>query len=416
MAISPQHMTFQLESAPTPAILNMATAYFLRGLPRVPTAERPSDTCMICLRQYGVSESNDDVAEVAVRLPCDHVMGLGCITTWLTPAGGGRNNSCPYCRHKLFYLSRIFDGVDGESGARRRVPSAWERRVLELYSQHETTAFRPSVATSNSTPSNPRATGPTNGPFDSPFASHLDTLQLASEEWNRTLEWARSRTVSTIPGPAYFSSIRGQPSNAPSYDPAYEPPASIEEADNVISNFDPLQDPGSTLPDERPPSQAPQSFPTSNVRSWRNENEQVPARHAASLNPRPVQNDDYRAQESGTHSHQQQQIANDVPRGDQWPRMSRDHRRRTVQESIRDTDQLVDEGARLIDTAAQELLPILDEIAQIELQCPGSLSPQSRERVIQLIREIGRDSEQLSDIIEQAYRHLEDVLSRDRGA
>ncbi len=50
----------------------MAAARFLHRLPKVLKSELPSDTCMVCLRQYGVIESDEEVNEAAVRLPVSH--------------------------------------------------------------------------------------------------------------------------------------------------------------------------------------------------------------------------------------------------------------------------------------------------------------------------------------------------------
>ena len=80
----------------------MAAAAFLNQLPEVPKAELPSDTCMICLCPYGTTEGNEEVGEVAIRLPCNHVMGSKCISTWLSPDHEMRNSTCPYCRCKFF--------------------------------------------------------------------------------------------------------------------------------------------------------------------------------------------------------------------------------------------------------------------------------------------------------------------------
>ena len=79
---------------------------FLRQLPQVPKDELSSDICMICLHPYGSTGSDEELSEVAVRLPCDHVMGLGCISTWLSQEHGERKRTCPYCRRKLFNAPR----------------------------------------------------------------------------------------------------------------------------------------------------------------------------------------------------------------------------------------------------------------------------------------------------------------------
>ena len=50
---------------------NMAEE-FIDGLPRIPQNELSEDSsCMICFRKYGT-----DSADIAVRLPCNHHVGL----------------------------------------------------------------------------------------------------------------------------------------------------------------------------------------------------------------------------------------------------------------------------------------------------------------------------------------------------
>lgn len=75
---------------------------FLDGLPPVDLETLSADsTCMICLNVYGTKTAEDDAVEMAVRLPCDHEVGAGCIRTWLSPDEEARN-SCPACRMRFF--------------------------------------------------------------------------------------------------------------------------------------------------------------------------------------------------------------------------------------------------------------------------------------------------------------------------
>jgi hypothetical protein len=50
--------------------------------------------CPVCAEQYGVSHE-DHEAENPAHLPCGHIIGAGCLTTWLR-----KKNSCPICRRK----------------------------------------------------------------------------------------------------------------------------------------------------------------------------------------------------------------------------------------------------------------------------------------------------------------------------
>lgn len=68
---------------------------FLDQLPKVPEKELSKDSsCMVCRRDYGT-----DSDDVAVMLPCNHHVGLECISIWLSMPG---KNSCPMCRRIFF--------------------------------------------------------------------------------------------------------------------------------------------------------------------------------------------------------------------------------------------------------------------------------------------------------------------------
>ena len=74
---------------------------FLAGLPRVRRSvlAKEDQHCPICLEEYGRKTPASRATEDAVRLPCDHVVGFQCISTWFKPVEGQRgNNTCPLCR------------------------------------------------------------------------------------------------------------------------------------------------------------------------------------------------------------------------------------------------------------------------------------------------------------------------------
>lgn len=79
---------------------------FLGKLPRIGLDELEKDSrCMICQHEYGLENSDADTieeAEEAVRLPCGHLAGRSCISTWLQPDKG---DSCPMCRKKFFVVA-----------------------------------------------------------------------------------------------------------------------------------------------------------------------------------------------------------------------------------------------------------------------------------------------------------------------
>ena len=75
---------------------------FLDQLPRVRrgTLGKANQECPICKQEYGTTPSASGIIERAVKLPCDHIMGSECISSWLLAA----NNTCPICRHNLFQI------------------------------------------------------------------------------------------------------------------------------------------------------------------------------------------------------------------------------------------------------------------------------------------------------------------------
>ena len=59
-------------------------------------------TCGICTEAYNEQTENQEESQhTPVKLPCGHVFGSECITSWLSPETG-RSNTCPLCRHELF--------------------------------------------------------------------------------------------------------------------------------------------------------------------------------------------------------------------------------------------------------------------------------------------------------------------------
>lgn len=103
-------------------------AEFLDQLPTVPERELTKDSsCMVCRREYGT-----DPDDVAVMLPCNHHVGLECISIWLSIPG---KNTCPMCRHIFF---DVVDHGDEEEYRREVV-----RRVGTGHLSQEGHAPRP---------------------------------------------------------------------------------------------------------------------------------------------------------------------------------------------------------------------------------------------------------------------------------
>ncbi|KAM0800329.1 hypothetical protein BDR22DRAFT_889689 [Usnea florida] len=69
----------------------------LRAENIVPVDEAECLTCMICLEPYGSINPSTGAVEVQIRLPCSHMVGSVCISTWLND-----QNNCPLCRRAFF--------------------------------------------------------------------------------------------------------------------------------------------------------------------------------------------------------------------------------------------------------------------------------------------------------------------------
>ena len=63
----------------------------------VPSSDTEDQDCIICLQETGKMNRETGLVELKIRLPCEHVVGSGCIAVWLRT-----NNSCPLCRRVFF--------------------------------------------------------------------------------------------------------------------------------------------------------------------------------------------------------------------------------------------------------------------------------------------------------------------------
>ena len=86
---------------------------FLRQLPKVEKDILPKGSdCPICQEKYGTISPNTWSTEVALRLPCQHIVGSECIRLWLHPDEAAKN-TCPYCRYEFFPLQSTLDKAQG---------------------------------------------------------------------------------------------------------------------------------------------------------------------------------------------------------------------------------------------------------------------------------------------------------------
>ena len=79
--------------------------------------------CIICLQETGTMSQETGFIEVRLRLPCNHIVGSGCITTWLQ-----ENNTCPICRRVLFAQGQEDEDEEDEDNDR-----AIQRELCEDY-------------------------------------------------------------------------------------------------------------------------------------------------------------------------------------------------------------------------------------------------------------------------------------------
>ena len=71
------------------------------------SSDEKHSQCSICLENCGEMAPETGLIERAVRLPCEHVVGSGCITQWLQT-----NNTCPICRRVFFPAESGRDTAD----------------------------------------------------------------------------------------------------------------------------------------------------------------------------------------------------------------------------------------------------------------------------------------------------------------
>ena len=59
--------------------------------------DNDDERCGICFEDYSACGS-----DIAVRLPCSHVLGRACLIQWLNPFGNAAKAQCPLCRRELY--------------------------------------------------------------------------------------------------------------------------------------------------------------------------------------------------------------------------------------------------------------------------------------------------------------------------
>ena len=88
-------------TSPSKSLSSPMAQQFLEQLLRYenvePVGEAETLTCMICKETYGTINASTGAVELQIRLPCGHMLGSICISTWLS-----HQNSCPLCREPFF--------------------------------------------------------------------------------------------------------------------------------------------------------------------------------------------------------------------------------------------------------------------------------------------------------------------------
>ena len=104
----------------------MSEAFLYELLQESNVVRLEGEQCGICLEKYNTLSRETGTMEVAIRLPCNHIIGSACIATWLKDT-----NNCPFCRREFFqaqprpYLEHgIFDGPENEDELDQQTTSA----------------------------------------------------------------------------------------------------------------------------------------------------------------------------------------------------------------------------------------------------------------------------------------------------
>ena len=95
----------------------MSEAFLSELLQKSNIVSLEGEQCGICLEEYNTPSRETGTSEVAIRLPCNHIIGSACIATWLKDT----NSTCPICRREFFQAQSrphfehgVFDGEESE--------------------------------------------------------------------------------------------------------------------------------------------------------------------------------------------------------------------------------------------------------------------------------------------------------------
>lgn len=91
----------------------MAEAFLSQLLLVENSVQNDDSQCCICGHDYGSLRPDSGTIECQTRLPCNHSIGSGCISIWLSPTGSAEN-SCPFCRREFFPAQPRPHGEDDE--------------------------------------------------------------------------------------------------------------------------------------------------------------------------------------------------------------------------------------------------------------------------------------------------------------
>lgn len=71
--------------------------------------------CPVCMQPYVELKAadKDNKVEVAIRLPCKHLIGDSCLYRWISPFTHQYKNTCPLCREELFTQETGEETING---------------------------------------------------------------------------------------------------------------------------------------------------------------------------------------------------------------------------------------------------------------------------------------------------------------